>query len=45
MIFCGKGWKTFVSAAIYEKLLQHFGKMTVDCGTLRTAPQLGSLGE
>ena len=45
LIFYRKWWKTNVSAGTYEKMLQHFGKRIVDCGTSRTAPQLGSLGE
>jgi hypothetical protein len=44
-IFYGSGFSKFVSAAIYEDMLGHFAKRTVDCGTSRTNPQLDSLGE
>lgn len=41
----GRGWKTFVSARDYERLLQHFKGKRVRCGTTRTEPPRGSLGE
>lgn len=41
----GKGWKTFVSARDYEMLLKHFKGRRVRCGTIRTGPPRGSLGE
>jgi hypothetical protein len=44
-IFYGTGRETYVSASVYERMLKHFGGRTVDCGTSRTYPQLGSLGE
>ncbi len=45
MICYGTGRRTFVSASIYEEMLKHFGGKTVDCGTSRSYPQVGSLGE
>ena len=44
-IFYGTSQKIFVSSAIYEMMLNHFKGRIVDCGTSRTNPQLGSLGE
>lgn len=44
-IFYGKGWKVNISADHYEKLIQHFRGRVVPCGTSRTSPPKGSLGE
>ena len=45
IIFYGSGYSKFLTAAIYEKMLRHFIGRIVDCGTSRTNPQKGSLGE
>jgi hypothetical protein len=44
-ILYGSGQSTFVSSSTYDRMLSHFSGRTVDCGTSRTNPQSGSLGE
>lgn len=46
LIFYGaKPFKYLVTANDYEDMLEHFGGQTVSCGTSRTEPPRGSLGE
>jgi hypothetical protein len=45
IIFYGSGHSKFLKAAIYKKMLRHFVGRIVYCGTSRTDPQKGSLGE
>jgi len=44
-IFYGSSRATTVTSVDYANLLKHFSGRIVDCGTSRTNPQLGSLGE
>ncbi len=44
-IFYGSKFKIRITANMYEDLLKKFKGRTVDCGTSRTSPPLGSLGE
>jgi len=41
----GSGFTIFISADHYQRLLNHFKGRRVPCGTSRTNPPRGSLGE
>lgn len=41
----GSGWTVFISAGDYRQLLNYFKGKCVPCGTSRTNPPHGSLGE
>lgn len=44
-IIYGKGWEARVTSREYKRLLDHFKGRRVPCGTSRTEPPPGSLGE
>ena len=45
MIRYGRGWEVRVPADAWASLLRHFDGRKVPCGTSRTEPPRGSLGE
>ena len=45
LVVYGGGFKVSVSASQYRQLLKHFDGRRVPCGTSRTDPPRGSLGE
>ena len=45
IIIYGSGYRTYVSATQYAKLLKHFQGCTVSIGTSRTTPPRDSVGE